>query len=128
MLDDELAMLAEQVGQGQRTFDPLEGIGLVDSYPRQLAREILAGFGECLLLLEKGLARLEPFLVRNDLTSHAALLKKVSSLSNEPVQPALWLAMLGASANDPWVRLSSVLLPSARNSMRTTVSWPRGLA
>ena len=69
VIDDELALAAEQIGQGFLAVRTVEHVSLFDLFPRQraaLAGELVARFRECFLLGEIGLARGDPFVVRND--------------------------------------------------------------
>jgi hypothetical protein len=66
VIDDELALAAEQIGEGFLAARPVENIGLLDLYPRQLAplfAERIALSGEFLFRGEQRLARLQPLLL-----------------------------------------------------------------
>src|SRR5262249_8437518 len=62
-----------------------------------------------------------------DRCHHTALPTNAASLSKVPFQPSLWPLKPDWSANGPWTKVSSVLLPSARKVTSTVVSWPSPL-
>ncbi len=82
MVDDQLALVAEQVGQRFLAVRAVEGIGLVDFHPRQfaaLAAERIAGAGKRFFLGKVGLAGNEPFVAGNDLVRlHGLLLEHLA--------------------------------------------------
>ena len=66
MLDDELAVVAEQVGEPLLALGRVEHVGLLDLHPRQFAPvccDHVAHAGERLLVLQMPLARGEPLFV-----------------------------------------------------------------
>src|SRR5208283_4826268 len=82
MLDDELPLAGEESAEAERALRTIEAIGLLDLHPGQRAApraQRIARVRERLLLGEEILARLEPFLVRNDaVVDHGVLLHEAA--------------------------------------------------
>src|SRR3989440_1327266 len=74
VVDHQLSAPVEKLIERPFALQPLEHILLLDQLPRQVAprlAQLVAERRELLLLDEVLLARLDPFLVRNDLVLHA---------------------------------------------------------
>src|SRR4029450_4547158 len=72
VIDDQLAAPLEEIAEGLRPVLALEGVGLLDELPGQLAplpAELGAHPGELLLLRQVLLPRLEPVVVLHHLVS-----------------------------------------------------------
>src|SRR4051812_48616979 len=68
VIDEELAVGAEEVGEGNFSLRGVEGVILFDFYPRQLAAlggELVVETGEVFFFGEKGFARVEPSVFRD---------------------------------------------------------------
>ena len=71
MIDEELALAAEQIGECHLAGQPVENVLLFDFDPRQLATlkvQFVAQFRELLFFHQKFLAGDKPFFLRHDLT------------------------------------------------------------
>src|ERR1051325_10918160 len=69
VVNNELALAAEQIGERHLARRPVENVFLFDFEPRQLATLEIQGvalFGELLFFHEKLFAGSEPFFLRND--------------------------------------------------------------
>src|SRR5271168_4230051 len=88
VIDDQLALSAEQVAERRRTFGAFEAVGLLDRDPRQGAppcAERIALLREFLLFGEQLLARLEPFgSAHDEMFGHFTLL---AARTDEPLLP-----------------------------------------
>ena len=73
MIDEELAVIAEEIGERLFAFGRIEDIGLVELDPRELVpfgAQLVAGSGEDLLLSEERLARGKPVFPRYNFVLH----------------------------------------------------------
>src|SRR5262249_14161316 len=70
VIDEELRLPTEEVGQGGLPFVGVESVDLVDPDPRQLLpspRDLVAAPREVLLRLEQGESRVQPILASSGL-------------------------------------------------------------
>src|SRR5215469_3389361 len=85
VIDDELALIGKQLGEGLLAVARVEDIRLVHLDPRQsttLSAQPVACAGELLLSGEKTFARGEPFLFRYDLVRLHGQLHEVRGASS----------------------------------------------
>src|SRR5260370_24469890 len=107
VVDHQLSAPVEKLIERPFALRPLEPVLLVDQLPRHVAprlAQLVAELRELLLLDEVPLARLDPFLVRNDLVLHASY-----PPTAEPTIRNKRLRMLPRTATDGCSTLGGVI-------------------